>query len=404
MTENKIETSKYEIQSTKYTTSILLLSLLVSLLITGCSAQSQTRVREIRNVPPETPVVVVHVLDVQPAPNLTTDELLIPAALSVEDTAIVLAELEGRMVNVSVEEGSRVTKGEILGTFNDEAQQSQLRQAELDVSRLKVEGQQLQALVKLNRSELDRESLLASQGLVSKGDVERAQYKLEQSVQEQEKTRLATERAAARVEVVKFEMQKTIVRAPVTGVVTRRYIASGTSVAKNDKLFEVAQLSKMELRFRVPQTTGGQLDCGQVLGISTDDRGAVMAKARIRRRDPIADAINNTFGYVAEIVGPVRPAQLIPGLTVYVHVPRSGDSRISFWLPLTAFPNRSDIKNGVPNTVFVVKGEKVFSRGVVVKTVEGDQVEVESGLIKDDRVILAPPEGLKDGDHVTVSP
>ena len=43
------------------------------------------------------------------------------------------------------------------------------------------------------------------------------------------------------------------------------------------------------------------------------------------------------------------------------------------------------------------------SRGVVVKAIEGDQVEVESGLMKDDRVVLAPPAGLKDGDQVTVS-
>jgi hypothetical protein len=42
MTENKIQTSKYEVQRTKYTTSILLLLLLVTVLITGCSAQSQT--------------------------------------------------------------------------------------------------------------------------------------------------------------------------------------------------------------------------------------------------------------------------------------------------------------------------------------------------------------------------
>jgi multidrug efflux pump subunit AcrA (membrane-fusion protein) len=186
------------------TETILALVMSGVVLITGCSAQSQTRVRENRSVPAETPVVVVHVLDVQPAPNLTTDELLIPAALSVEDTAIVLAELEGRIVSTTEEEGARVSKGAILATFNDEAQQSQLRQAELDVSRLKVEGQQLQALIKLNRSELDRELLLASQGLVSKGEVERAQYKLEQSLQEFEKTRLATESAAARVEVVKL--------------------------------------------------------------------------------------------------------------------------------------------------------------------------------------------------------
>jgi len=230
MTENKI-------QSSKYTTRILLLLLLVTVLIAGCSAQSQTRVRENVNTPPQTPVVVVHVFEVQPASNLTNGDLLIPAALSAEDTAIVLAELEGRTVNVSAEEGSRVAKGEVLAQFNDEEQRSHIRQAELDISRLKVEAQQLQALIKLNRSELDRESLLASQGLVSRGEVERAQYKLEQSVQEYEKARLATESAEAKLEVVKLEMQKTIVRAPVTGVVTHRYISPGTNVARGEKLF-----------------------------------------------------------------------------------------------------------------------------------------------------------------------
>src|SRR5436190_9697872 len=325
MTVNKIQRSKCEVQSTKH----IVLVLSVTLLIAGCSAQSQTRVAENKKALPQPSIVVVQVFDVQPDPNVTSGDLLIPAALSADDTAIVLAELEGRLVNVNREEGARVTKGEILAEFNDEEQRSQLRQAELEVSRLKIEVQQSQALIKLNRSELDRESLLASQGLVSKGEVERAQYKLEQSVQESEKIRLATESAVAKLEVVKLEIQKTIVRAPVAGVVTRRYISPGTNVARNDKLFEIAQLSRIELRFRVPQTSGSLLECGQVLGLSADDQGGgVIAKARIRRRDPIADAISNTFGYVAEIVG---PANLTPGLTVYVHLSRPGGG--NFWLP-----------------------------------------------------------------------
>jgi RND family efflux transporter MFP subunit len=391
MTENKVE-------NTTYTASVLALLFLITLLIAGCSAQSQTRVPENKKALTENPIPVVHVFDVQPASNVTTGDLLIPAALSAEDTAIVLAELEARIVNVTGEEGARVAKGEILAQFNDGEQQGQLRQAELDVSRLKVEGQQLQALIKLNRSELDRESLLASQGLVSKGEVERAQYKLEQSVQEHEKTRLATESAVAKLEVVKLEMQKTIVRAPVAGVLTRRYIAPGTNVARNDKLFEIAQLSKIELRFRVPQTSGNLLERGQVLGLSTDEQGGVIARARIRRRDPIADPTSNTFGYVAEIV---RPDNMMPGLTLYVHLPRNGEG--NFWLPLAAFTFGSDLKNGESSTVFIIKGERVSSRNVVVKSIEGDQVEVASGLMKDERIVLAPPAGLKDGDQVTVS-
>ena len=377
---------------------LLLFCVLSAAVIAGCSAQSQTRARENNNVPAATNAVAVRVFDVQPVASVPAGDLLIPASISVEDSAVVIAEIEGRIVNLPVQEGSRVAKGEVLAQFNDEAQRGQLKQAELDVSRLNVESEQIQALIKLNRSEFDRESLLASQGLVSKGEVEKAKYKLDESIHELEKNRLSAEIATARVEVAKLEIEKTTVRAPVTGVVTQRYVAPGTNVAKNEKLFEVAQLSSLELRFRVPQNYG-QLDCGQALDLSTDDQKVVIAKARIRRREPVADAISNTFGYVADITGRLN---LMPGLTVYVHLPRSGENKNSMWLPVAAFPAGADLKQGVASAVFVVNGEKVSSRAVMVKALDGDQVEVESGLMGNERVVLAPPANLKDGDRVTV--
>lgn len=377
---------------------ILLLS---SSLLGSCTDSSQKPVRDNQvdnQVRDTASPAVVHVFDVQPSPHLSEDDLLIPAAVSVEDTAIVLAEREGLIVNLRGEEGSRVAKGDVLAQFNDQDQRGQLRQAELDVSRFKVEEQQYEALIKLNRSELDRESLLASQGLSSRADVERAQYKLEQSVHEYEKTRLLTESALARVDAVKLELQKTTVRAPIAGVVTRRYIALGTNVAKNEKLYEVSKVSGIELRFRVPQTARQPLGPGQVLNLSTVNSDAIIARVRIRRLDPIADATSNTFGYVADIVG---AAELMPGLAVYVHLPRP-EVGVSFWVPRAAFNNGADLHNGASNTLFVIEGEKASSRTVVVSALQGDQVEVVAGVAKDDRVVLAPPAGLKDGDLIEV--
>jgi RND family efflux transporter MFP subunit len=298
-----------------------------------------------------------------------------------------------------VEEGAPVTKGEILAQFNDDEQRSQLRQAELEVSRLEVEAEQYTAMVKLNRSELDRESLLASQGLSSRADVERAQYKLDQSVQEYQKTRLAIESAKARVAEVKLELQKSKVVAPLAGVVIRRYISPGSTVAKNDKLFEVGQVSRMELRFRVPQSAGARLGPGQTLDLSTIDPNTIVAKARVRRVDPIADATSNTFGYVAEIIG---AQHVIPGMTVYVHLtpPTRG---VSFWVPRAAFKTGANLQEGASSLLFVVKAERASCRNVVVKALEGDQVEVVGDLVKQDSVVLAPPPELKDGDRVEVT-
>ena len=363
----------------------------------GCTAGSQTRAPENRIIASASPIVV-HVFDVQPSPHLSEGDLLIPAALSVEDTAIVLAEREGRIVNLRGEEGARVKKDDILAQFNDDDQRSQLRQAELDVSRLKVEEQQYESLVKLNRSELDREVLLAGQGLSSKADVERAQYKLDQSVHEHEKTRLSTDSARARVEAVKLELQKSTIRAPIDGIVTRRYITLGTNVARNDKLYEVSRLSRLEIRFKLPQTVSDTLGRGRVLNLSPVKSDTIIARARIRRIDPIADATSNTFGYVADIIG---AGGLMPGLAVNVHLPRASGG-VSFWVPRAAFSAGADLHSGASNTVFVIEGEKASSRTVVVAAQEGDQVEVVAGLVKDDRVVLTPPAELKDGDRTEV--
>src|SRR5687768_3465043 len=147
-------------------------------LLAGCDAGSKTRdpgnaaASSTSNPGP----VVVNVFDAQPSASESSGDLLIPAALSVEQTAVVLAEREGRIVNLRGQEAARVTKGEVLAQFNEDDQRSQLRQAEIEVNRLRVEEQQYESLVKLNRSELDREMLLSKQGVSSATDVERAKY------------------------------------------------------------------------------------------------------------------------------------------------------------------------------------------------------------------------------------
>lgn len=375
--------------------------LLCGCLLAGCTLGGKTRELG-KTAPPSNPSggpVVVNVFDAQPTTNSSGGDLLIPAAISVEQTAVVLAEREGRIVNLRGPEASRVAKGEVLAQFNEDDQRSQLRQAEIEVSRLTVEEQQYDSLVKLNRSELDRELLLNKQGVSSATDVERARYKHDQSVHEFNKTKLATEGARARVEAVKLELQKSTVRAPISGFVTHRYVALGTNVARNEKLFELSMLVPLRVKFQLPQTEKNRPVTGQIIRLSAMNDGQVIATARIRRIDLVADSTTNTFGYLADVVGGTG---LMPGLAVNVHLPRGGNAE-SFWIPRAAFHAGADLHNGSSITLFIVEGDKASSRIVVVSGSEGDQVEVVSGLVKDDRVVLAPPAGLKDGDPVQLN-
>jgi RND family efflux transporter MFP subunit len=378
-------------------TKVLLALLLSIALLAGCTAQSQTRT--IQNQSEPKAPVVVRFFDAQPATDTTEGDLLIPGALAASDTAMVLAERDGRVINVSVQEGNLVSTGDILAQLDDQEQRERIQLAELEVSRLKVEAQQIESLIKLNKSELDRELLLARQGLISTREVEQAQYKLEQSLHEYEKAKLAIESAVGRLREVKLESNKSIVRAPTTGIVTRRYISAGTNAVKDEKLFEVAELTKIELRFRVPQNVGDKLRPGQVLEVSSTDRGSQSAKASITRIDPVADSTSNTFGYVAHIIG---KSNLIPGTTVYIHMHREVGP-VSFWVPRAAFKADATLKNDSTTTLFVLRGEQVWAASVVIKQIEGDQVEVVGGLAKGDSVVVSPVADLHDGDSVEVS-
>ncbi len=341
------------------------------------------------------PAIAVSVEEAKPSAEAGED--LLPAVISVENSAMVLAQRDGILTEVRVQEGSRVARGELLAQMSADDQRSQLRQAELEVSRSLLEEKQLEALVKVNKNELDQEMALAEDGLSSKRQIDRARFKLEANQEELERARLSTQTNRARVDSVKIEIEKATLRAPLTGIVIHRFVKLGAGVVKNDKLFEVSQLSPLQVRFQAQQAAGRSLNPGRSLGLSTADNDRIIAQARIRRLDPVADAASNTIGYWADVIG---GSGLIPGMAVNVHLPRATSGN-TFRISRNSFPATADLRNGAAATLFVVDADKCAARTVWITSVEGGNVVIGSGLSAGDRIILSPPADLKAGDAVT---
>lgn len=326
----------------------------------------------------------------------TPSDLLIPAVISVEGTAQVLAGRDGTILELGGQEGASVTKGQVMAQLNDEDLRAALRQAELEVERLLVEERQYDAMIKVSRSELEQEAALLKDGLTSKRQLDRAQFKLEVATQELERVRLATRVARAKVDGARVEIEKSVVRAPIDGFVARRYVHLGAGVIKNDKMFEISQPGPFEVKFQLPQTEKGWLRRGSVVDVSLADNNRIVARGRIRRVDPVADAASNTVGFLADVIG---KTSLMSGLAVNVHVPKA-DADSSVWIPRSALPSDGDLRSGAAKTLFVLNGSQCELRAVRVNSVERDQVEISSGLRVGERVILTPPAELKAGDIV----
>jgi membrane fusion protein, multidrug efflux system len=168
-----------------------------------------------------------------------------PPSAAVESTAVIVAKRNGIVIWLIGQEGTPVDKGQVIAVLNDDESLARLRQAELEVERMKAEELQCESLVKVNQVELQRLRTLFKDGIVSRRDLDQAQYKFDSARQELEKTRLAIRIAEARVDVAKMESDKANIRAPIAGIITRSYIKLAASVAQGDKLIEVSQLTPL---------------------------------------------------------------------------------------------------------------------------------------------------------------
>lgn len=376
-------------------TAILSVSLLVALVFCACRNAEQPLVPSV-SAATGTTTTIVSVFEIPAMP--ATPEQLIPAVLSVERTALILAQRDGTITELHGEEGSRVTKGTVLARMNDEDLRTQLQEAELEVVRSQIQEKQHEALSNVIRSQLEQETALFRDGLTSKRQLDQAQFKLESTEQEVARVRLSTKAAQARVQAIKVEMEKTRLRAPFAGVITRRFARWGSQVVRNDKLFEVSQLGPLELHLQLPADKSSSIKIGTTADVLLSEAGPVVAQARIRRPDVIADAASNARGFVADVL---NGNGLLPGQSVYVRLPH-GEQTSFVKVPRAVFSSSTELQPGAASQVWIVENAHAISREVIIQAIDGDLVVVAAGLKQGDVVILAPPVRLKAGDALEI--
>jgi multidrug efflux pump subunit AcrA (membrane-fusion protein) len=115
-------------------------------------------------------------------------------------------------------------------------------------------------------------------------------------------------------------LEKTRIVAPFDGVVARRYIRAGQTVARDERLFWVTATGPLRVRFTLPSHFVNRVKIGQQLDISVPD-GTPGAKhtARVIQMSPVVDPASGTIELLAELTGP--SADLRPGMQADVHLP-----------------------------------------------------------------------------------
>jgi len=248
-------------------------------------------------------------------------EFLASGPIIVEDQVDVSAQRDGVVAKVLAEPGTQVRKGQLLAALDDRQITADLEAAR---ARTRSTGNDLknwEAEAKVLDSDYARAEKMWEAQIIPKEQLEHAKYKAESDQWDVKRVSELLANAKQVERSLELELEKTQITAPFNGVVARRYIRAGQSVARNDRLFWVTAVAPMRIRVTLPERFLEHIKTGVALAVSPAEGTDATRRyhAKIIQVSPVVDPSSDTIEILAELSGDT--AGLRPGMRADLHVP-----------------------------------------------------------------------------------
>lgn len=312
------------------------------------------------------PPVAVNAIRVAAGDFRETVEVV--GTLSPKFSADVKADYPGTVEKIFVAEWVPVKKGQVL--------------AKLDAREFQAALLQAQAAEARADREFERAKQLKAAGLMT-----------EQGLQDSE---TILQEAKAGLEMARVRVDKTSVRAPMDGIISQREVSEGDRAGDNI-LFRVVDNRLFDLKVTVPSGKISSVQVGQPLSFETEVLPGKLFQGKVSFINPAVDSASRAVQVVAEVPNPggelkadlfVKGRILTGQRTGILQVPRGA---LLLW---DVEAHKADC--------FITDGNKALRRAVTTGAVEGESVEITSGLAAGDSVITRGAFNLADGDKVAV--
>jgi len=293
---------------------------------------------------------------------------------------VLTARLSQPVMSVTIGAGNRVTKGQILLSFEQGLLQSSCNQASESVRRAKSRREYCE----LTYARLQR---LYDQKLI-------ARVELETAIQQLNDAQWQLQTAIGQLERATQDLSYITVHSPITGVVLERSINPGETPRLDEALVTLGAIDRIFLKARVPEKEITQVHLRQQAKVVFDSFRNEDFAGEIVKIDPSSDTNTKTFNAYIEL--PNVGLRLTPGLTAFARI---YNSKTALAIPSICIVNPM----GDVATVFTVDSNSV-ARVQPVKTgvSGGGLTEILGGLNEGDQVVAAGLEFLRDGQTVNV--
>ncbi len=336
-------------------------------------------------------------------PVLTANGYVMPRV-----KASVGPSITGQLVELFVEEGSRVKEGDLLGRLDNRDLKARERQIEAEIESQQALLDEARANLEEVRLEFERQENLIREGAVSQSNYDTAKTALKVAEARVNSAEARLENARATLEVVRAEIEKTYVRAPFDGTILRKEteigevvgpIYGGDQSSVESALVTMCDMSTLEVEVDVNEAYISRLREGQEATIVLDARPRDEYPGFVRKILPTANRQKATvqvkvaFRQIDEAVLPEMGAKV----SFFEDDVESSKPNTTISIASTAIRYR----DGEP-IVFIVEDGKTREVSVESGPVSGGEVQIYSGLAAGQRVIVSGPDNLEPGQRVRV--
>jgi len=298
--------------------------------------------------------------------GLSTD-LSVNGSFSPSHEISITAESQGKIVSIRSNVGDRVVTGQVMASLDSEVSSSLLKLAKFNMEKAEKDMKRFEQL-SLNDAV---------------------------TTQQYESARQSFEMAQNAYTTAKVENRNTVIKAPFNGIITKRYTDNGAFVSPGTPVFDIVEINRLKFIVKLTFDEAENIHKDQHVKVTVDAYpgnaydgkvSAVIVKADLSKRYDVEIDVNNNTGK------PIKPGMF--GAVVF-----SGNSAGK---PLVI--PRKAIAGSIKNPeIFLVKGDSVVVRRVVVSSLNEKYVMVNEGLNAGDVIVTSGQISLVNGSKIKLN-
>jgi RND family efflux transporter MFP subunit len=350
--------------------------------------------------------------------------------------AAVSPKISGRLEYLGVDTGSTVKSGQIIARLEHRDLDAQLAdargslsnwqaaqsQAEAELEQARASLAQSQANRQKSKLDLDRQSRLLKDGVVSRADfdnataqaeVDEANVRAAQALIRAGQFKVAAAAAQiasaqARIGVMQAQIEYANIRAPFDGLVVSKDAEVGETVAPaifggtstRGSVVTIVDPDTLEVEADINESNISKITMGLPAEITLDALGAEKLAAQTYKVVPTADRQKSTVK--VKVRFDKVDARILPDMSAKITFIQKDPQAASHQAARVTVPKSAVQQREGKTIVLVLTGDRMQSQAVTVGSEFGDRVEIRQGLAGGETLVLKGGETLSDGARVKV--